>query len=323
MKTITFQGLKGIQLGTTFENSTFQLMKAISEAPKPDSVQDPDEWNDRVVEAILRTNDMFGYLARWRVINGELIDERAAAAAQKAALYAIGLVGVGVTYTVAVGAAPALAATAAWTGALRLTPIAVELISKASEVAVGSSLGFFGAPGAYVAKSTFGAATTADLHSENNHTLLSCELSAQIEQWKKEAPRKLLSSALKGAALGSVAGTLKFTEWTSRLVTPYIVTATSLESVKLVGKFKAAEVEALALYRLAEAAEQANDHPKAMELLKKSREISHQAEAFELEALLFATLSVGETKHFRKAFFAGWRSISRLAANRSLAAGSE
>ncbi len=309
MRAISLKGIMGKGTDIPFEETALILMKTISEAEQPAAIPDAGEWKMRVAEGIMRTNDMFSYLARWRAINGELVDERAHVAAQKAAMLSLGLVGAGVLYSSIILTAPAIAASATWAATLPVSPAVASLVTKAAELSVGELMGLYGSPGAFFMSSAYQTIAGGETSAVNNRTNLSCELSKQIDEWKKTAPQKLLSTAVTGIGFGAAKGALSFSRVTEKLILPYMIAADSIETFYVLKKLKDSLAESVTLYKMAEDAEAAHDHARALELLHRSQELAQESGSHELDLILVDTLSHNSGSAFVDVLKDGWKTI--------------
>ena len=312
MRAITLGGNTGGSVVNPFEKTAIELLKAVSKKNQPATVTDPENWKLQKAEALLRTNDMFGFLARWRVINGEIIDQRASASAQKVAMVTLGLVGAGVLYSSMAFTMPAVVAAGAWVATLPVSPALAGLVAKTTELSVGSLVGIYGSPGAFFVNSAYNNIASAETKVANKRTDLSCELSKQIDEWRKTVPENLFANAITGAKMGATGAVLSFSPLTAKLIFPYIIASDSVEAIFVTNKLRISEMKSISLYKIAEEAEAEGHHDKALELLSQSREFAQKAGAHALEAILIGSISHHTSTEFKAALAEGEAAIRRL-----------
>lgn len=311
MKDISLMQQQGFSLVAPIEQTVQTLLKEISAAKKPAAVA-AELWELQKAEAIMRVSQMFDFMMRWRVLNGNLIDERAAASAKSVAVLAIGLVGAGVLGSTLVVSAPVVSGAGLLAARIATTPAMARLLMKVAETAAGSAIGFFGAPAAIVVQDSYQAYSEATKQSANNQTSFSCEIAKQNELWRQQAGGKLMSAALIGASMGLGGGVLTFTTRSARLVLYATGFGVGVAQLYALGKMSASTVESLALYKMAEESEAAGKHEQALDQLFRARDLAQEAGEHGLEAIIISTLSYHVGNHFTHALHKGASAIRQL-----------
>ena len=311
MKDITLMQSQGFDLLNPMESTTQKLIKEIGAQAKPASV-DPDVWKNRSAEALMRTSQMYSYMVRWRVLNGNLIDEKAAASAKTMAVLAIGFVGASVLCSTLVVSAPIVSGAGMMAARLATTPAVSSLLVKVAETAAGSMIGFFGAPAAVVVQDSYHVLSEAGKQSANSQTNFSCELAKQNALWRQQAGGKLISAALIGAGMGVGGGALTFTTRSAQVVLYATGFGVGVAQLYAVGKMSTTTIESLAFYKMAEEAEAAKNHELALEYLYHARDLAQEAGEHGLESVIIATLSYHVSVHFMHALHEGSSAIRQL-----------
>ncbi|RZA09600.1 MAG: tetratricopeptide repeat protein [Proteobacteria bacterium] len=310
MRGITLHQGSGNDLNNPFEKSALNLLKALANG-KAKGLSGNDAKTVKA-EAVMRVSTMHAYLQRWRVLNGEILDDRAQASAKKVAMVAIGLVGAGVLVSTLVISGPVVGAAGAWAGALSTNPVVAGLLVKTAETAAGAAIGFYGAPGAKALEDSYHAISEAGKQSENNQTKLSCELDKQGDHWRSVAGDHLLSAALTGATMGLAGGALTFSAAGSKVVLWGTGFGVGIAQAYALGKMTQKSFEAVAAFKLADDLEEQGKHAEAVEMLKKARDLSQEEGHHALEAIIIGTLSYHVTAHFKHALHEGESAIRQL-----------
>lgn len=273
----------------------------------------PDKkWKQLRTEALTRIADMNTYLLRWKVLNGQMIDDIAAAEAKKVAMVAIGLVGAGVLMSTFVVAGPLVSGAGSAAGALSSNPVTAALLVKVAETAAGSTIGFFGAPAALTIEDTYHVLSEASKQSANRQTNFNCELSKEIGKWQSKAPGRLLSASMVGAGMGAAGGLLTFTSISAKAVLVGTAFGVSVAQLYSLGRMTEKTIDALAYYKMAEEAEDQGDHIMAVTYLKQARNLAQEAGDYAVESILVATLTYHVSNHFLHALHEGESAIRQL-----------
>jgi hypothetical protein len=312
MRTISILGMTGQSMARPLDKMALSLLQKISKAPKKDKTISPERYELVKAEALTRLADMHTWLLRWRVLNGQMLDDHAAAAAKTVAMVAIGLVGAGVLVSTLFVAAPIVAGAGAMTAGVSSSPVVSALLVKVAETAAGSAIGFFGAPAAILAQDSYQAVSEAAKQSANRQTSFSCELSIEIEKWQEKAPGRLASAAALGAGIGAVGGAMTFSTYSAKLVLYATGLGVGVAQLYAMGQMSVNTIESLAYYRMAQEAQSAGDHIMAVRHLQKARDLAQQAGAFGLETIIIAVLSYHVSKHFMHALHEGSGAIRKL-----------
>lgn len=316
MRHITLTGSTANDLINPFDKTAARLIKAIKAAGKPASSRDTgDEWKLKKAEALARVSNMYAYLARWRVINGDISDQRAAASAKNVAMLALGLVGTGVLCSTFLISGPMVTGAGALTAGMTSNAVMASLLAKLAETAAGSMLGVIGAPAAQAMQDSYTTLSEASKQSQNRQTNYSCELSKSMAQWRETAINGYVSAAGSGALIGAGGGLLTFTKPGAKLVLYATGFGVGIAQLYTLGKMSELTMESLAYYKMAQEAEVEGDNAKARQLLFKARDLSQAAGQKGLESIIIATLSVYVTANFRHALNAGETAIRQLYAN--------
>jgi hypothetical protein len=263
-------------------------------------------------ETILRVTDHYVQLTRWRALNGDIMDERAAASAHSAALLGIGLVGAGVIVGTTVLSGPMVAGAGVIGAGASGNPVVAALLAKLAESAAAAALGFAGAPAAVATQGAYLTYTEAAKRSANDNTSFSCELSRQVDDWKGRAGGELLSSALYGASIGMGGAVLTFNPIAAKAVLYSAGFGTAVGQAYAVGKMSQKTIESLAWYKAAQQAEAAGDQAEAKRLLRLARDAAQEAGDQGLQSILIATLSVQVGMSFKQALAQGETAIRQL-----------
>lgn len=310
MRNITLHQSMGNDLNNPFEKTAITLMKTISTSPVPG--RKGAEADAVRAEAIARVSNMHAYLQRWRAINGEIQDDKAAASAKTVAMMAIGLVGAGVLVSTLVISGPVVGAAGTWAAGLSANPVISGLLVKTAETAAGAAIGFYGAPGARLVEDTYHTISEANKQAANNGSKLSCELDKQGEHWRAVAGDNLLSAALTGAGMGLAGGALTFSAKTAKVVLWGTGLGVGVAQAYALGKMTQKGVQAVAAYKLAEELEERGQHEDAVAMLKKARDLSQEEGNAALDAIIIGTLSYHVTAHFKHALHEGESAIRQL-----------
>jgi hypothetical protein len=300
----------------TLEKQTMKLLAAIrGSQPPPKRGFTREEFEQVKAEAIARVSEMYSYLMRWSMINRGLIDERGAASAKKIAVIGVGMIGAGVLVSTMMVSGPLVAGAGAYAGSLSTNPVVSALLVKLGEAAAGSLLGVVGAPAVHVIKDANHTLSEAGKRSANLQTSYACELSRQIDEWKAEGGGPYLSAALYGGAMGLGGGALTFTRASAQVVLYATGFGVGVAQLYSLGKMSSLAMESLAYYKLAEEAEAAGEHEKAVKLLYHSRDLAQDAREKGLESIIIGVLTHYLTEHFRTAMVEGENAIRVLYAN--------
>lgn len=303
MKDITLLGSQGYDLMNPLDKVSIALMNAINSSSG--SAQDK-------VEAIARVSQMNEYLLRWRVHNGQIIDEQAAVQARKVAIFGVGLVGAGVLCSTLVVSAPIVSGAGALAAGVSTSPVTSAILVKLAETAAGAAIGFVGAPAAVVTQNSYHALSEAAKQSANKQTEFSCEMDKQIQEWKAKAGNSLLSAALTGAGMGMVGGLLTMSARSAQAVLYTTGFGVGVAQLYAVGKLSVTAVQSVAYYKMAEDAEAAGRHDLALKYLFHARDLAQEAGEHGLESVIIATLSYHVTAHFTHALREGESAIRQL-----------
>ena len=263
-------------------------------------------------EAIMRTSDMYTYMAKMRNINGQLIDERAAASARVVATLAIGAVGVGILYSTLVISAPIVGAAGAAAGSLSSNSTMALLLSKVGEIAAGSSIGLIGSPAAKTTFDAYHTLTESAKQSANNNSNYLCEIDKQIVVWKQNAPRDLFSAALVGAGMGAGGGALTLSKTGAKVVLSLTAAGVAVAQAYSLYKTGIKTVMAVRAYEMAAEADRNGDREKSEELLREARDLAQEAGEMALEAAIVGTLTMHVGHHGPHAWQHGASEIRKL-----------
>lgn len=312
MKAITVFGMTGGDGMNPLDKVATNLVKTIGAAKRPSKDISDNEWEIRRAEALARTVEMNTYLLRWKALNSDIMDERAAIAAKKLAILGISMVGGAVLVGTLVLAAPAVMGAGAIGAGLSTNPVVSTLLMKVAETAAGSALGFVGAPAAILVQDSYLTVAKASANSLNNQSSFSCELSKQMGVWQQQGPGRLLSASLIGAGMGAGGGFLTFSGKSAKLVLYATGLGVAIAQAYALGKMTQEAVATVALYRLAEEAAEAGQNAQAKEYLIQARAMAIAAGDHGLEAIIVATLSYHVAGHFRQALHEGAGAIRQL-----------
>lgn len=313
MRGISLHSGTGNDLNNPFDKVSIQLLKAIGRYGWPSESKLTREEKEVIrAEALARVSTMHAFLQRWRVLNGEIIDQRAEASAKTVAMVAIGLVGAGVLASTLVISAPIVGAAGTYAATLSTNPLVASLLVKTAETAAGAAIGFYGAPGATLVQDSYHAISEANKRSANGQTVLACELGKTGDQWRQIAGGKLLSSALTGASMGLAGGALTFTAASAKVVLWGTGFGVGVAQLYAIGKLGQTALESLNYYKLAEESEDAGNHALAVEQLKKARDLAQEAGEHGLESIIIGALSYHVATHFRHALHEGESAIRQL-----------
>jgi hypothetical protein len=314
MKHIMLTGSTANDLRHNFEKHTANLIKKISKS-KATKEYSKEEWEVVKAEAIARVSEMFTFLSRWRVINGKIIDEKGAAAAQTIAILAIGAVGAGVLVSTMVISGPMVAGAGAYAGTFSANPVVSGLLVKVAETAAGSLLGVVGAPAAMMVQDSYFTLSEASKQSKNNQSTYTCELVKRVNIWKSQATGDYFQAAVSGGALGFAGGALTMTRAGAQMVLYATGFGVGVAQLFATGKMGIKTVEALAHYKMAEEALAAGNRELAVQLLHKARDLSQAAGEKALESIIIGVLSYYLVNNFLPAMKSGAGSIRVLYAN--------
>lgn len=312
MRTISVMGMTGHSLMHPLDRTTINILKKIKASKKRDVKQTTAEFEVVKAEALARLADMHTYLLRWRVLNGQMIDDRAAASAKTVAVVALGLVGGGVLVSTLVVSAPIVAGAGTAAAGLSTNPVVAALLVKVAETAAGAAIGFVGAPAAVIAQDSYHTMSEAVKQSKNRGTSLSCELGIEMDRWAERAPGRLAIAAATGAGIGLAGGALTFTSASAKLVLYATGLGVGVAQLYAVGKMSIKTVESLVFYRLAEEAMNEGDRTMAVRHLHRARDLAQEAGEFALESVIIATLSYHVSHHFMSALRGGSGEIRKL-----------
>ncbi len=314
MKHIMLTGSTAGDLRHPLDKMTENVIKKMAKAKAPKEYT-KESWEMVKTEGIARVSEMFTFLSRWRVINGQIIDMKGAIAARKMALFALAAIGAGVLIGTMVVSGPLIAGAGSAAGGLSANPVVAGLLVKVAETAAGSMLGVVGAPAAMMIQDSYLMYSEADKQSKNNQTDLNCELMKRIQIWKSNAAEEYLSAAVTGGALGFAGGALTMTRAGAQMVLYATGFGVGVAQLFAVGKMSMKTVEALAYYRLAEDALEAGDRALAVQLLHHARDLSQEAGEKALESIILAVLSYYLVNNFKGAVKNGAGAIRVLYAN--------
>lgn len=303
MRQISIMEMTGHNLMHPLDRTVLSILKKIKASSQSEIVK---------AEALMRMADMHTYLLRWRVLNGQMIDDRASASSRTIAVVALGLVGGGVLISTLVVSGPIVSGAGAATAGLSTNPVVAALLVKVAETAAGAAIGFVGAPAAVIAQDSYHAMTEAVKQSYNRGTPLACELGIEINTWKDKAPERLAMAAAIGAGVGAVGGALTFSSTTARLVLYATGLGVGVAQLYAVGKMSIKTVESLVFYRLAEEAMKAGDRPMALRHLHRARDLAQEAGEYALESIIIATLTYHVGHNFMPALRDGAGAIRQL-----------
>lgn len=312
MRTITLMNMTGHSLMHPLDKMAIRLLQKIKAAPKRNSQITKAQFELIKAEALARLADMHTFLLRWRVLNGQMIDDRAAASAKTVAVVALGLVGGAVLVSTLVVAGPAVSGAGAAAAGLSTNPVVSALLVKVAETAAGAAIGFVGAPAAVMAQDSYETLTEALKQSANRQTNFNCELGIEIARWEEKAPGRLGTAALMGAGIGALGGAMTFSTTSAKLVLYATGLGVGVAQLYAVGKLTITGVEALVFYRLAEEAAAEGDRPMALRHLHRARDLAQEAGEYGLESIIIATLSYHVSNHFFHALTEGAGAIRQL-----------
>lgn len=305
---ISLHGSTGHNLKYPIDRTTTKLLKTIG-AYRP---RTPEAEVARA-EALLRVTDMYMFLTRWRALNGEIIDARAAAGAKTMAVLGLGLVGASVMVSTTVFSGPVVAAAGAWGATTSANPVIAGLMVKLAESAAAAAMGFAGAPAALATQQSYRTLSEAAKRSANGKTSYVCELSIQIAVWREKAPDELMTAALVGASLGVGGGVLTMVHPIgAKAVLASMGLGISFSQAYTIYEAGKKTVEVFALYDLAEKATARGDEKEARELLLRARDTAQAAGDKALEAVIVATLTIQVGLNLRDAIRQGQAGIRQF-----------
>jgi len=309
MRNITLLQSTGHNLSLPLDKTAENLIRTLG---KYHSMERNDGWQLAKAEAVLRATDMSLHLLRWRVINGSLIDERAAASGRKLIVIGIGAAGAGIIIGTTLFAAPVVLGAGTAAGGLSTSPVIAALLVKLGEVGAGAGLGMIGAPAVTTMLSSYQTLTEASRQSNIQRTSFACEMGKQITKWKDRAPNELLTSAVIGTAWGAGGGIATFHPMTAKLVLYATGLGVGAAQLYAVGKMGQKTLESLAHYRMAQEAEMAGDFEGARAHLQKSRDLANEAGEKGLESVIIGVLAVQIRLDFRRALREGAGAIRKI-----------
>lgn len=309
---VSLMGKTAQSLSQPIEKVTLRLIKDIGALKKPNAGISETDFNQAKARAITRVADMYSYIMRWRVLNGEMMDERALASGKTVAIAAVALVGTSVLLGTLVGASPIVAGAGAAAAGLSADVGTSLLLMKLAEIAAGAGIGFFGAPAAVLVQDSYRTYSEAVKQSANRQTRLSCELSHDIAIWKDKANSRLVTAAALGVGLGIGGGALTLSSRAAKLVLIATGLGVGIAQLYTLGKMSHETLEAIAHYRLAELAERQGDRPMALRYLYLARDHAQEAGDSGIEAVVIATLTFYLTQRFREALAIGSGAIRQV-----------
>lgn len=309
MRNITIGQGTGHNLSLPLDKTAENLVRTLG---KYHHIEGKEGWQLAKAEAVLRATDMSLFLLRWRVINGSLIDERAAASGKKLIVIGIGAAGAGVIVGTTIFAGPMVLGAGTAAGGLSTSPAIAALLVKLGEIGAGAALGMIGAPAASTTLSSYQALAQANKQSNNQRTSFSCEVGNQITKWKERAPNELFTSALIGSAWGAGGGIATLNPVTAKIVLYATGFGVGVAELYAVGKMGQKTLESLAHYRMAQEAEKAGDFEGARAHLQKGRDLANEAGEKGLESVIIGVLAIQVRLDFKRALQEGAQSIRKI-----------
>jgi hypothetical protein len=306
MRNITLHRSTSGNLLNPFSSVAVRLIKTIEQ--KRPSANGKSEFT----EAILATAQMFDYLQKWRVLNGEILDAEVEATSKTVAVIAIGAVGLGVLYSTLIVAGPIVGGSGVAMGSLASNAVWAARLAKVGEILAGGGVGLVGAPAARTSIDSYHTVTEAWKQSLNNHSSYACEITKSVEHWKEVAGQNTLSAAILGTTMGVGGGAFTLSGAGAKVLLRVTGAGVLTAQGYSVGQMGYKAYQSVLHYNLAEEALRMGNVERSRQLTEKARDLAQEAGDKALETIIIGVLTNHVVHHYKHALHDGASAIRKL-----------
>lgn len=303
-----------------FTRTTEALIEEIKRIPRKNmgipnlSVEQANVLRARAISQIANMNL---YLAKWTIINAEIVKQRGAAAAQQLFFNMLSFGAGTVLVASIIYAGPIVLGAGTFAASFAADVVVAANLARLGQVLAGVGMGAVGAPTGLLLTDTTTAVMEAQRLANNNHSNYACELDRQLNQWRARGAGPYFEAAVVGGTIGFGGGALTLTAAGAKIIMGATYFGVSIAQLYTMGQLNDYSMKALAEYRLAIEEINKGNRDAAILHLQRSRDYDVAGKQNLLQGIVVGALSVSLTQSFKTAILQGEEAIRILFANSS------